>query len=92
MGEIPEDMEQMKFKEVEKRFLKQFNMPPEEKLVNCEELSTTHMHPCPSLLQYPFSCSMYHLSVSSLGSPSLNSNEEVMYRMLPQTLSSTLVQ
>ena len=36
MGEIPEDMEQMKFKEVEKRFLKHFNMPEEEKLVNCE--------------------------------------------------------
>ena len=71
VGEIPEDMEQMKFKEVEKRFLKQFNMPPEEKLVNCEELSATHMHLCPSLLQYPLSCSMYHLFVfppsSSLG-------------------------
>ena len=36
VGEIPEDMEQMKFKEVEKRFLKQFSMSPEEKLVNCE--------------------------------------------------------
>ena len=35
VGEIPEDMEEMKFKEVEKRFLRQFNMPPEEKLVNC---------------------------------------------------------
>ena len=36
VGGIPEDMEQMKFKEVEKRFLKQFQMPSEEKLVNCE--------------------------------------------------------
>lgn len=26
----------MKFKEVEKRFLQQFNMPKQEKLVNCE--------------------------------------------------------
>jgi hypothetical protein len=34
VGGIPEDMEQLKFKEVEKRFLKQFNMPPDEKLVN----------------------------------------------------------
>ena len=36
IGDIPNDMEQMKFKEVEKRFLKQFHMPVEEKLVNCE--------------------------------------------------------
>ena len=36
VGGIPDDMEQMKFKEVEKRFLKQFQMPSEEKLVNCE--------------------------------------------------------
>lgn len=30
------DPETMKFKEVESRFLQQFNMPEEEKLVNCE--------------------------------------------------------
>ena len=42
VGGIPEDMEQLKFKEVEKRFLKQFNMPPEEKLVNCKTITCTH--------------------------------------------------
>ena len=31
------DPEAMKFKEVEERFLRQFNMPEEEKLVNCEQ-------------------------------------------------------
>ena len=30
------DLEQMKFKEVETRFLTQFSMPAEEKLVNCK--------------------------------------------------------
>ena len=38
-GEVEEmDPEVMKFKEVEERFLKQFNMPEEEKLVNCKFL------------------------------------------------------
>ena len=32
----PLDPEAMKFREVETRFLQQFNMPEEEKLVNCE--------------------------------------------------------
>ena len=46
-------MEQLKFKEVEKRFLKQFNMPPDEKLVNCEELFGAIPHPyIPSLCIY----------------------------------------
>ena len=31
-----DNTERMKFKEVEARFLRTFNMPPEEKLVNCE--------------------------------------------------------
>ena len=35
-GEEALDPEAMKFKEVEERFLKQFNMPEEEKLVNCK--------------------------------------------------------
>ena len=35
-GEPQLDPEAMKFKEVEERFMKQFNMPEEEKLVNCE--------------------------------------------------------
>ncbi len=30
------DPERLKFKEVEQRFLSQFSMPEEEKLVNCE--------------------------------------------------------
>ena len=30
------DPELLKFREVENRFLRQFNMPEEEKLVNCE--------------------------------------------------------
>jgi hypothetical protein len=30
------DPEALKFRDVEKRFVKQFTMPPEEKLVNCE--------------------------------------------------------
>ena len=31
-----DDPERLKFKEVEQRFLSQFSMPAEEKLVNCE--------------------------------------------------------
>ena len=30
------DPEALKFRDVEKRFVRQFNMPQEEKLVNCE--------------------------------------------------------
>ncbi len=32
----PDDTERLKFKEVESRFLSQFSMPKQEKLVNCE--------------------------------------------------------
>ena len=32
----PDDTERMRFKEVESRFLSQFSMPEQEKLVNCE--------------------------------------------------------
>ena len=32
----PDDPERMKFKEVEATFLRRFNMPQQEKLVNCE--------------------------------------------------------
>ena len=30
------DAETLRFRDVEKRFMRQFNLPPEEKLVNCE--------------------------------------------------------
>ena len=35
-GNSEDDPVTMKFKEVEARFLQQFNMPKQEKLVNCE--------------------------------------------------------
>ena len=38
---LAESMESIKFKEIETRFLNLFNLPPEEKLVNCK---------CPGLL------------------------------------------
>jgi len=33
---LVESMESIKFKEIETRFLNLFNLPPEEKLVNCK--------------------------------------------------------
>ena len=39
-AESPDNTERLRFKEVEARFLSQFSMPEQEKLVNCELITT----------------------------------------------------
>lgn len=85
------DPETLKFRDVERRFVKQFQMPQEEKLVNCNSIYFILFYYSFSLFAPDYACSYWKGSLPRQGWLYLSVNHLCFYSFLMGSVTTLIV-